>query len=266
MMENTNFSTIRAHLRERTGSIEEDFIFLRYVVSNNPRAVNYFVGEYSAPMLRYVVDHILRLKNNAEYEDSSMVVTGDYYIFIASPFDTSNHDKPEWHRLSLYRAENNARLYTYVFKITSRYFIKNKKKYANKEKNTDELLEYVDYEALLGYAFEEEEEWTEEQEEVFSRLREAFGSLQESDQEVLQCLVMDQTYWSEAFNQLRCYLNPSGPENKWASWSYEEKQAAIDKYWENKQKQDAMYGLKGRAISHLATRYNKLKKEAYGKK
>ncbi|WP_455624474.1 hypothetical protein [Parabacteroides sp.] len=259
-MKNTNFSMILAHLKARKGSIEEDFIFLRLVVSNYPKAVNYFVGEYSAPILRYVVNRILYLRGNSEYADSFMQVLGDYYMFIAAPFDLLKHDEPKWHRLSLYKAEDQARLYTYVFKITSRHFLKNKKKYVDREKNMDELLEYMDYEALLGYDLSDEV-WTEELDEVMSRVRKAFASLKERDKEVLHCLVMDKMHWSDAFEELRVYLDPLGPDRAWKSWSHEKKQAAIDEYWTSKEKQDAMSSLKNRAISHLAVRYNELKKE-----
>lgn len=258
-------AVICTHLRNREGSVGEDLRFVRYVVENDPRAIRYFMGEFSVPILRYMTYHILHLKNDSEYGEPYQQVAGDYYLFIASPFNPPDDPKPEWHKLSLYKGADGARLYTYVFNIMFRYFTRNKKKFENIKKNGEELLEYVDYEALLGYDLAEEE-MSDEEIAALKRARKAFDLLKEKDQEVLRIMVMEKTHWSKAFDLLRKYLDPLGPKKAWQSWSFEEKQAAIDQYWTPKQKQDAISLLKVRAISHLAEQYKELKKEEHEKK
>ena len=258
---------ICAHLRAREGSVGENLRVVRSVVENNPKAVRYFMHEFSVPILRYIANNVFAMESDSEYGESYLQITGAYYEFIASPFEPDNDPKPKWHRLSLYKGKDDAQLYTYVFRITLRYFIRNKDEFVNKEKNANGLLEYVDYEALLGYDIAEEEEMSaEEIEEALKHAREAFDLLNEKDQEVLRIMVMEKEHWSEAFDLLREYLDPLGPKNAWQSWSFEEKQAAIDQYWTPKQKQDAISLLKTRAISHLTDLYNQLKRKEHEKK
>lgn len=263
-MENMDFATIKAHLKARKGCIEEDLAFVDLVVSNQPGPVNFFIGEYSAPLLDYIARRMLRLAPGSGYATPGEQIYGDYYEFIAAPFEMSRTTKytPKWDRLALYQAVNDARLYTYVSYITKRHFLRYREKYAVKEKNADTLLDYVDYMLLLGYDIPDEE-LCEEWETAQQRLSEAFGTLKQRDQAVLYCLVVDKMHWTEAFEELRGYLDPLGPEKAWKSWTPEEKQAAIDLYWTPKDKQNAMAALKNRAIAHLAERYYKLKKEEH---
>ncbi len=260
---------ICAHLRARGGSVGEDLRFVRYIVENDPEAVRYFMYEFSVPILRYIANNVFSMENDPEYGEPYLQLVGEYYLFIGDPFELpedSTSKEPRWHKLSLYIGKSKARLYTYVFRITLRYFIRKKDEFVNKEKNADGLLEYVDYEALLGYDLAEEEMSAEEIEEALKRAHEAFHLLKEKDQEVLRIMVMEKTHWSKAFDLLRKYLDPLGPKKAWQSWSFEEKQAAIDQYWTPKQKQDAISLLKVRAISHLTDRYNQLKRKEHEKK
>ena len=260
--ESIPFTTILYHLKNRSGSVEEDLAFARLIVANHERAVNYFLGDYSVPILNYVATNILRLKSNSEYGKPYEGILSDYYLFIAAPFHGGECGKAEWYKITLYKGD--ARLYTYVSTITIRYFIKHKAKVAKKEKNVLELLEFVDYESLLKYDKGEGGIDEDELSESLRVLHEAFLSLKERDQIVLRYLVMDNMHWAEAFEALRIYLNPKGPDDQWENWSFEEKQKAIDEHWNAKQKQDAMAGLKKRAIAHIASKFNKLKEQNNG--
>lgn len=257
--EELSFSDIYTQLKNNKGNIMDDLAFAKLIISNNPEAVNYFLGEYSIRFLRYIANNILHLNNNYEYGEPCNLIQGDYYIFIAAPFNCIKNNIPEWHKIALYKSKDEARLYTYVSHIAKNHFIKNKIKYKNEKKATTELLEYMDYDALLKYDYADEN-IDENTPESLQNLHKAFISLSEKDQVVLQYLVMDKMHWSDAFEELRVYLDPLGPDDEWKSYSYEEKQKAIDRCWEPKQKQDAMAGLKKRAIAHLSSRFSKLKK------
>lgn len=250
------FSSIYTHLKNKGGNVEEDLAFAKLIVANHPEAISYFMGDYSIQLLRYVVKNILHLKSNYEYGEPANVIAGDYYIFIAAPFNELKGSIPQWHKIDLYKGENDARLYSYVSYITKNHFIKNKKKYEDREKDSLELLEFIDYETLLGYDYADDGVDVDAS-ETLQMLHKAFLSLKERDQIVLQYLVMDKMHWSEAFDELRIYLDPKGPNNEWINWSSEEKQKAIDKYWNSKQKQDAMAGLKKRAIAYITSRLKK---------
>lgn len=257
-----SISTIYDHLRNRIDNITEDLVFIRSVIGNNPKAVSFFINEFSVSILRYITQNVLHLRSDYEHGEPYQIIVSDYFIFIAEPFDNIGNKKPGWHKLDLYRGD--ARLYSYVFRITYNHFIRNREKYINREKNVCDMLEYVDYETLLGYSWTDEEP-DEELHNALQCIHEVFVTLNERDQVVLQHLVMDKEHWTDAFEELRIYLNPLGPNNEWEAWSYEEKQEAIDKYWTPKQKQDAMASLKKRAIAHLASRIKKLKEKRNGK-
>ena len=260
---------ICAHLRDREGSVGEDLRFVRYIIENEPMAVRYFMDEFSVPILRYIANNVLCMEDDSEYGKEPYVqLVGAYYLFIGEPFELSEgskSEKPRWYKLSLYKGEGKARLYTYVFRIALRYFCRNEDDFVNKEKNAGELLENVDYEVLLGCDLVDEE-MSDEEIAALRRAHKAFDLLREKDQEVLRVMVMEKTHWSKAFDLLRKYLDPLGPKKAWQSWSFEEKQAAIDQYWTPKQKQDAISLLKIRAISHLTERYNELKRKEHEKK
>lgn len=263
-VETASFSAILTHLRDRKGNVMEDLTFAKLIIANDQKAVNYFLSEYSIPFLQYIANNILHLNNDYEYGELYCCITSDYYIFIAAPFNPIKNNVPEWHKIALYQGKDDARLYTYVSHITKNHFIKNKNKYNNKDKDTSELLEFIDYNTLLGYDYGDDK-IDEDCSESLQNLHKAFISLTEKDQVVLQSLVMNKMHWSEAFEELRIFLDPLGPDNEWKPYSYDEKQKAIDKYWGPKQKQDAMAGLKERALTHLSSHYKKLKKQKDGK-
>lgn len=252
-VEQITLTSIITNLKSKKGNIDEDKIFAKEIVYNNQIATTFFLGDYSTPLLRYIASAILRLEHFFDHVEPYQNIMGDFYTFIAAPF-TGIDNNPQWHKIDLYKGENKARLYTYVSRITIRFFIKNKKEYAVRDKKSVDVLEFVDYGALLKGEYIEEES-AEDNIQPLQKLRKAYLKLKERDRSVLQCLVLEKMHWAEAFEILRIYLDPLGPDKSWEGWSYEQKQNAIDEFWDNKQKQDAMAGLKKRAIEHLAKRY-----------
>ena len=217
----------------------------RRVVLNDGKAVVFYWENICSRITTYIGLRIMQRD-----------VTGEHYTFLSMPL-TPETDSPSWRRVSLYRAQRNSTLRTYTAVISVRYFCKLAKR-EKKVKNLEYgLLEFVDYEALLRYDCEAEN--IAEPSEAAERVHQAFDLLKERDKAVLKYLVIDDLHWSDAFVLLRNYLNPLGPDKSWEHWSAEEKQQAIDRYWTPKQKQDAMAGLKKRALAHLARRMEKLK-------
>jgi len=249
-------------LSEKNRELDADFELASRIVNNERSAVDYFIGDFSLPILNYVTAWVLFLKSGSDAADE---IYGEYYMFIAAPFDPGNDNLPEWHKVSLYKGTKGAKLYTYVNRITVNYFIKRRKKYNSYKKNSLKLLEFVDYETLLmyDYAGEDDSEVRTEQQRI---VREAFGRLSYADRAVLTCLCVHKEHWAEAFVKLRSYLNPAGPDGKWKEWTFEDKQAAIDREWTDKQKQDAMAGLKKRAVLHLTRMFYELIEQGHEQK
>lgn len=252
------FAELRPLLGRRAGGVETDREFACRILANDAEAVSFFLGEYSKPMLGYIAIDILHLKDVSDYGSAGDCILGEYYEFIAEPFPAECGCEPRWHKIALYEGRNGKRLHAYVGYITRNHFIRIKNKYAKKTEGS--LLEFVDYATLLMCRGCDTEEDAHGQ-GAYDRLREAFGSLSEKDREVLQCLVLEKMHWTEAFEILRTHLDPLGPDKAWDGWSFEQKQRAIDACWTPKNRQDAMAGLKQRAIEHLARRYENLKKQ-----
>ncbi len=252
---NTDFSILTMHDLKRFLSVmprtaDADLEFACRVVKNDQEAVDYFIGDFSHPILNYIYSNVLWLKSNPDtYQDLS----GDYYLFIAAPFAPL----AGWSKIKAYKGKNNAKLYSYVNKIASNYFRKKRNEYGKYDKNHMRLLEYVDYQTLLTYDYSTCDDSVERT--MSERLvMEAFSQLSDTDKRVLECLCVRKIHWSKAFEELRIYMDPTGPAGLWKDWSIEEKQSAMDREWKPVQKQFAIAGLKKRAILHLTRRYCKL--------
>ena len=219
------------------------------VTCNDRRAVKYYWAQIAARIQDYV-------QRNIMHRD----ITGEYYQFLSEPFDPAA-ESPRWRRVSLYKAFHNSTLYTYTNRISIRQYCKIAKREKKMENSESELLEYIDYEALLLCDRVDEPEADPLLGEAWKRVQQAFATLKERDQVVLQCLVMGDMHWQEAFDELRGYLNPSGPDDAWKDWTPEEKQRGIDQHWTPEDKQTAMSGLRARAIEHLKSRVEKLKEK-----
>lgn len=232
-----------------------DLEFAGRIVKNDQEAVDYFIGDFSHPILDYIYANVLWLKSDPDvYQELS----GDYYLFIAAPFSPL----AGWSKIKAYKGKNNAKLYSYVSKMASNYFRRKRSEYGKYDKNQMKLLEYVDYQTLLTYDYSDSDDSSEKT--TSERLvMEAFSQLSDTDKRILDCLCVRKTHWTKAFEELRIYMDPSGPAGLWKDWSIEEKQSAIDREWKPVQKQFAIAGLKKRAVLHLTRRYCKLMGKEY---
>lgn len=212
--------------------------FIRLLSSKQPsksvlEARNFFLGDYSMPILNSIAREICQC--------STQELLGEYYEFISRPDTTT---LTPYYKLTLYRNQNGADLKTYVTTITTRYFRRVRMKQDKENKRLvsidesdrlvvafsgNEVIENPWFELLLnggersGCALEDEE------------LHHALGQLPYREQLIIKLTVMDDASGLEAFEELKDYLNPKIPLAEWS----------------DKQKQNAMALLRGRALQHL---------------
>lgn len=228
------------HELKHMRTIEGDLEIARRVVENDTIAVNYFLGEFSNPILDYVGKEIMHadgchINGDLHYY---MEISGDYYEFIGAKFEKNT---PTWHKLSLYRATHNrggteARLYTYVNVITVRHFIALKQKMdKNKWENIDDMPESMSISILKEYNGFDEILLAEEYEE-YKELDIAWSKLPERDQLILTYLVIEDMNPLDIFDEMIQYVDTKLPPEDFTI----------------KQKQDAMSLMKRRAKKHLA--------------
>lgn len=221
-------------------TVEGDLEIARRVVDNDMVTVNYFLGEFSNPILDYVGKEIMQadgclLNGDLHYY---MEVSGDYYEFIGAKFEKNT---PTWHKLSLYRATQNrggteARLYTYVNVITVRHFIALKQKMdKNSWENIDDMPESMSISILKEYnGFDEI--WLAEEHEEYKEIDIAWSKLPEKDQLILTYLVIQDANPLDIFDEMIQYVDTKISPDQFSV----------------KQKQDAMSLMKRRAKKHLA--------------
>lgn len=212
--------------------------FKRRIVSNDKVSVEYYVGDYSKDIVSYIESYIIHRS-----------ILSEYYEFLCEPIDLNKI--PKWHRVSLYEGRSGSSLYTYTSNISSRFFCRQALKERNNEENNVQLLDYFDYETLIKYDIEDIED-DDVIKENKKRIREAFEKLCVRDRLVIKELVIKKNHWSKAFEVLSPYLNPR-PHG-----IYDTKEKIIES-WSNKQKQDAISLMKGRAIEKLRNNYMSIK-------
>lgn len=217
---------------------DADLELARRVVCNNVPSVNYYMGEFSDG----IVDYVKRAICNGKDPRSEM------FVILSSPIQSDG--TPAWHRVSLYRAYKGCSLQTYTRNISIRELIKIEKK--DKASNpSKEFLDFLDYESLLKCESSSDDIGYEEKSTMFHKVKEAFLKLNYRDRLVIQLLIIEKHPALEVFNQLSPYMHPKANNGK----TPEE----VISMWSNKQKQDAISLMKGRAVSKLSKLYFSLK-------
>lgn len=260
----TDFCIILPYLKDKEkGSVAIDKIFALQISNNQNQAVNYFMGDFSRPMLNQFAIKLLGIPEKLEHCEPADVILAEFYELMSNPFDGKEF---KWEKVTKYRGENEngreTRFSTYIYTVTRNHFlgVANKEKLKHFSEIEIEDIKKEDYDLILCSDVHSKDEFMEKL-NTHNLVYNAYFNLPENDRIILQSLVIEKVHWSEAFEELRYFLNPSGPNNEWVTFSFEEKQALIDKCWNNKQKQDAMKGLKKRALSHLAYEMIEMKKE-----
>lgn len=216
--------------------------FVRRISNNAKQEVQYFLNEYSIPMLNSIgkdihADVTVDTSGEILYYRSLMA---PYYFFISAR-------NLEWHKLCLFKNKDDASLTSYLSCITSRFFRREKMKENNNSlnKNSISVQENEDVAILL-----------EQREDIDETIDPTLLSLalkakdrlpDERDRKVIELLIMDDTDTLDAFEELSAYIVP--------------KKSPPIKDWDNKRKQNAVSLLKLRAKEHLRIEFQKLLKE-----
>lgn len=229
----TDWSEFKKRLNNDTDYIANKEL-ARMVVSNETKAVHYYLTEIGMPIMKHI-----------EYSIMHRDITAEYYIFLSSPYD-NQEEKPLWHRVDLYKGIN-CLLSSYTSNIACRHFCK----LANKEKRISEkegdLLEYVDYESLIRC----ESISNEEDNSQMQCVRKAFQMLSERYRLVLHYLVIEKMSALDAFPLLDSYIHPRPKDGLTSD--------EVKKAWSSKQRQDALSLLKGYALKHLQENFESIK-------
>lgn len=223
--------------------IKANLAFAHLVASGEPVNTQYFFGDYSLPILKWVIITLYTPKNT-DIREVLYQFSGDYYDFVSSPVDENN--KPQWYQLTSYRGDNGLKLKTWLQSHGYQYFSKKKIKTDKQSNSESELIEFVDYEALLGV--EDGSDECSDKDLVYrKRLQRAWNELSERDKNILHILVVEKLHWKDAYDELNAYMKPR--EGR-----------AVMEQWSDKRKQDALSLMKGRAIKHLIKRFNEQKR------
>ena len=210
-------------------TIEADLEFARRIAANQQQAVDYFLNVFSRPLVEYIAANIM--KYEAVYLDGVLCyypqLISEYYEFIAARLEGP---KPEWRKVALYAAQNEARFYSYINTISVRHFIKVE---AREEKNNIICLtEKGDLETLRKYnGFDADSLMHQQSDEIIW----AWRQLPERDRLILNCTVIEERDTEEVFDMIK----------KLVEWKTPPEQLSP------KKRQDAVALLKRRAKKHL---------------
>lgn len=235
---NQTINTYQTFWRKLPEDVEANLKFAHEVIAGDAMHQFYFFGEYSKPILSWIIVHALY---KSYTPDTEREITGKYYEFVAGPF---KENKPEWCQLKWYKGINNEKLHSWLKRNGTQWFRKDKIKAEKEWGQLSELIEFKSYETLKDV--EDAGSISDEQLIREQRLLAAWGMLNSKDQEVLKLTVVEGRHWSESWELLNKHINPRAGRDSMKSWT-------------PKRKQDSVSLLKDRAIEHLSTRYNLLK-------
>lgn len=219
--------------------------FAGLVASNEKYNVDYFFRVFSVPIVKWIA---IKIYSDKSVEIITPFILSEYFSFVAEPIDEQG--KYHWYQLTSYKGLSDQKLKSWLMHNALRWFAKKRQKQIKRQNSESELLEFVDYEALL--MIDENVPDVSDEELIYrDRLQRAWNSLREKDKDVLQLLLIDKLYWADAFDELKVYIKPKDGPNAMEMWT-------------NKKKQDALACLKARALEHLIAEFNNDKTENNG--
>lgn len=227
--------------KKLNSSVEANLQFVQFVIKQEPNNTKYFFGEYSYEIIKWIAATIFYAKAK-DIDDIIYKIYGDYFEFVANPINDFN--KPQWYQLKSYKGLNGMKLKSWLMKNSHQFFSRKRKIEEKKAFNEREMIDFVDYEALLGLGNSTES--LSDKDCVYqNRLKKAWTALSEKDQSILTRLILEKMYWEDAFEELKEFINPR------------EGKKVMDT-WNDKRKQDALAMMKIRAVQHLTKRFNQL--------
>ncbi len=223
-------------------SVDANLQFARHVMDREPYNTKYFFGDYSYEIIKWIAITLFSVRAS-ETDDYIYKIYGDYFEFVTNPIDDFN--QPQWYQLKTYKGLNNMKLKSWLMKNAHQYFARKKKADDKRNFVEGEMIEFVDYEVLLGLG-DSHESLSDEDCIYRKRLAAAWSRLSEKDKDIIQHLVLDKLNWRDAFDELSEYLNPKGGRQVMETWS-------------DLRKQKALAMMKSRAVEHLTNRFNQVK-------
>lgn len=220
--------------------IPSNIHFAKLVSEEEPVNSHFFWSNYSKPILKWIAVSVYA---GHKLEDIIPLIMTQYYMFVSNPFI---ENKPQYYQLTSYKGLNELKLESWLKRNGKQYFVKEEKKKVKQNNDATDLLEFVDYEALLSLD-SEEKELNDEELRNRESLKAAWNLLSDKDKDVLHLLVIQKIYWEDAYDELNQYISPKGGRQVMEGWS-------------NKRKQDALANMKARAIEHLVMKFNKVKR------
>lgn len=224
-------------------SVDANLRFAQFVIDREPCNTKYFFGDYSEEIIKWIAISVFSVK--AKFlDDFIYTLYGDYFEFVANPIDKNN--KPQWYQLRSYKGYNGMKLKSWLMNNCHQYFARKKKKEDLRALNESEMLDFVDYEALVNLG-DSQENLSDEECIYRDRLNKAWQLLKDKDKKVIKCLILEKKNWQDAFEELNEYINPREGRH-------------VMETWNDKRKQDALAMMKIRAVEHLSKRFNEVKK------
>lgn len=223
-------------------SVDANLQFAKLVITQEPNNTKYFFGDYSYEIIKWIAATIFNAKAK-DLDNFIYKLYGDYFEFVANPINEFN--LPQWYQLKSYKGLNNMKLKSWLMKNSHQFFARKKKNEERKAFAENEMIDFVDYEALLGLGKSTDN--MSDKDCVYQEcLKKAWAKLSDKDRNVLTHLILEKMYWEDAFEELKELINPREGKQVMESWS-------------DKRKQDALAMMKIRAVQHLTKRFNQLK-------
>ena len=202
----------------------------RRICSNEDRTVDFYISTLCKPNIDFIEKNVMH-----------RYILSEYYMFLCNPISEENI--PQWKKVQGYQAANDCTLKTYTSTIACRHFSKVAKKEKEEGMRHDELIEFMDYEALL--VCDKVDDDSDSPTRV--AMRNAYSRLLDRDKMVLKYLIIDKFDSQKAFELLKDDIHPRAKDGM----TSDEVKATLSL----KQKQDAVSLLKGRALLKLQELY-----------
>ena len=106
-------------------NVDANLKFAQKVVDGDSIHQYYFFGEYSKPILSWIIVHALYKAYHPEVERE---IVGKYYEFVAGPFKDT---VPQWYQLLCYKGKNDEKLHSWLKRNGCQWFRKDKIKEEN---------------------------------------------------------------------------------------------------------------------------------------
>lgn len=188
--------------------------FARLVAKGDVLHQAHFFGQYSKPILKYILTKGL---GKPYYEGRENELSGDYYFFVAEPF--VNKVDPQWYQLVTYKGLGGEKLQSWLQCNGCQWFVKRHiadrggftggrmsaadKQNLRRSTSVDDMVKtYVHQQFAQEPAYEAEQSLQQQ----YRQLADMVKQLPERDQEILCITIADELDWQERWEMLQQYM------------------------------------------------------------